>query len=85
MANLKLAANLPTASLASNLRKAMSGIVAGNVKTFGLEQIRLHGPFQLKAEAEMLDKLDVLLKSFVAQDRMKLPGGQDYTPCYQVS
>ena len=85
MANLKLAANLPTASLASNLRKAMSGIVAGNVKTFGLEQIRLHGPFQLKAEAEMLDKLDVLLKSFVAQDRMKLPGSQDYKPCYQVS
>ena len=85
MANLKLAANLPTASLASNLRKAMSGIVAGNVKTFGLKQIRLHGPFQLKAEAEMLDKLDVLLKSFVAQDRMKLPGSQDYKPCYQVS
>ena len=85
MANLKLAANLPTASLESNLRKAMSGIVAGNVKTFGLEQIRLHGPFQLKAEAEMLDKLDVLLKSFVAQDRMKLPGSQDYKPCYQVS
>jgi hypothetical protein len=50
-----------------------------------LEQIRLHGPFQLKAEAEMLDKLDVLLKSFVAQDRMKLPGSQDYKPCYQVS
>ncbi|MDA0762871.1 MAG: nucleotide 5'-monophosphate nucleosidase PpnN [Proteobacteria bacterium] len=85
MANLKLSANLPTASLASNLRKAMSGIVAGNVKTFGLEQIRLHGPFQLKAEAEMLDKLDVLLKSFVAQDRMKLLGSQDYKPCYQVS
>jgi hypothetical protein len=33
----------------------------------------------------MLDKLDVLLKSFVAQDRMKLPGSQDYKPCYQVS
>ena len=85
MANLKLESSLPTATLASNLRKAMSGIVAGNVKTFGLEQIRLHGPYQLKAEAEMLNKLDVLLQSFVAQDRMKLPGSKAYQPCYTVS
>lgn len=84
MANLKLKSDLATATLASNLRKAMSGIVAGNVKTFGLEQIRLHGPYQLKAEADMLDKLDVLLQSFVAQDRMKLPGSKNYQPCYQV-
>lgn len=84
MANLKLESNLPTATLASNLRKAMSGIVAGNVKTFGLEQIRLHGPYQIKAEADLLNKLDVLLKSFVAQDRMKLPGSKSYQPCYQV-
>ena len=85
MANLKLESSLPTATLASNLRKAMSGIVAGNVKTFGLEQIRLHGPYELKAEAEMLNKLDVLLQSFVAQDRMKLPGSKVYEPCYRVS
>ena len=85
MANLKLESSLPTATLASNLRKAMSGIVAGNVKTFGLEQIRLHGPYQLKAEAKMLNKLDVLLQSFVAQDRMKLPGSKVYQPCYRVS
>jgi predicted Rossmann-fold nucleotide-binding protein len=85
MANLKLESGLPTATLASNLRKAMSGIVAGNVKTFGLEQIRLHGPYELKAEAEMLNKLDVLLQSFVAQDRMKLPGSKVYEPCYRVS
>jgi predicted Rossmann-fold nucleotide-binding protein len=85
MANLKLESSLPTATLASNLRKAMSGIVAGNVKTFGLEQIRLHGPYELKAEAEMLNKLDVLLQSFVAQDRMKLPGSKVYEPCYRVN
>jgi len=85
MASLKLESSLPTATLASNLRKAMSGIVAGNVKTFGLEQIRLHGPYKLNAEPEMLNKLDVLLKSFVAQDRMKLPGSKAYQPCYQVS
>jgi predicted Rossmann-fold nucleotide-binding protein len=85
MANLKLESSLPTATLASNLRKAMSGIVAGNVKTFGLEQIRLYGPYELKAEAKMLNKLDVLLQSFVAQDRMKLPGSKVYEPCYRVS
>ncbi|MDB9754004.1 DUF3412 domain-containing protein, partial [Oceanospirillaceae bacterium] len=67
------------------LRKAMSGIVAGNVKTFGLEQIRLHGPYKLKAQTKMLDKLDVLLRSFVAQNRMKLPGSKAYQPCYTVS
>lgn len=85
MANLILDSSLCTATLASNLRKAMSGIVAGNVKTFGLEQIRLHGPYKLKAQTKMLDKLDVLLRSFVAQNRMKLPGSKAYQPCYTVS
>ena len=85
MANLILDSSLSTATLASNLRKAMSGIVAGNVKTFGLEQIRLHGPDKLKAQTKMLDKLDVLLRSFVAQNRMKLPGSKAYQPCYTVS
>jgi predicted Rossmann-fold nucleotide-binding protein len=84
MAGLKLASDQPTAQLASNLRKAMSGIVAGNVKTFGLQQIRQHGPYQLKAEAALLEKLDVLLQSFVAQDRMKLPCNKAYEPCYRV-
>ncbi|HIG37207.1 MAG TPA: DUF3412 domain-containing protein, partial [Oceanospirillaceae bacterium] len=85
MAGLELTAQLPTAQLASNLRKAMSGIVAGNVKTFGLAQIQQYGPYQLNAEAALLEKLDVLLQSFVAQDRMKLPGSKAYEPCYRVS
>jgi len=85
MADLELTAQLPTAQLASNLRKAMSGIVAGNVKTFGLAQIKQHGPYQLNAEAALLEKLDVLLQGFVAQDRMKLPGSKAYEPCYRVS
>ncbi|WP_122741011.1 pyrimidine/purine nucleotide monophosphate nucleosidase domain-containing protein, partial [Pseudomonas viridiflava] len=28
--------------------------------------------------------LDKLLKAFVEQHRMKLPGGAAYVPCYQV-
>ncbi|HCH33326.1 MAG TPA: LOG family protein, partial [Oceanospirillaceae bacterium] len=58
---------------------------AGNVKTFGLAQIKQHGPYQLNAEAALLEKLDVLLQGFVAQDRMKLPGSKAYEPCYRVS
>ena len=84
MAQLQLTSTLATAQLASNLRKAMSGIVAGNVKTFGLEQIRLHGPYLLTAETALLEKLDVLLQSFVDQNRMKLPGSKAYEPCYRV-
>ena len=85
MANLTLTKDLPTEALASNLRKAMSGIVAGNVKTFGVEQISKYGPYQLNAQPQLIEKLDVLLKSFVAQDRMKLPSNKPYKPCYQVN
>lgn len=85
MANLTLTKDLPTEALASNLRKAMSGIVAGNVKTFGVEQISKYGPYQLNAQPQLIEKLDVLLKSFVAQDRMKLPSDTPYKPCYQVN
>jgi hypothetical protein len=31
-----------------------------------------------------MQPLDLLLKAFVAQHRMKLPGGAAYVPCYQV-
>jgi hypothetical protein len=85
MANLTLTKDLPTEALASNLRKAMSGIVAGNVKTFGVKQISKYGPYQLNAQPQLIEELDVLLKSFVAQDRMKLPSDTPYKPCYQVN
>ena len=31
----------------------------------------------------MMRALDALLHSFVAQHRMKLPGGSAYKPCYR--
>jgi hypothetical protein len=31
-----------------------------------------------------MQPLDLLLKAFVAQHRMKLPGGAAYVPCYRV-
>jgi predicted Rossmann-fold nucleotide-binding protein len=84
MAKLALHRNQPTSELAGNLRKAFSGIVAGNVKSEGVRQIKEYGPFNLTGEAELMAKVDALLKSFVAQQRMKLPGSE-YQPCYIIS
>ena len=69
--------------LAANLRRAFSGIVAGNVKPRTLKAIREHGKFQISGEQEIMEALDALLASFVVQHRMKLPGVA-YEPCYEV-
>jgi predicted Rossmann-fold nucleotide-binding protein len=84
MANLKLSQALPAHELAANLRRAFSGIVAGNVKDKGIRLIEQHGPYQIRGDAAIMHPLDELLKAFVAQHRMKLPGGAAYVPCYQV-
>lgn len=83
MKALDLSANQPISSLAANLRKCFSGIVAGNVKSEGIEQIKKHGRFELNGDAALMQKMDKLLASFVAQGRMKL-NGAPYEPCYTV-
>ena len=83
MANLALHYNQDKASLAMALRQAFSGIVAGNVKAEGVQQIKQNGPFELTGDSELMTKMDTLLESFVAQQRMKLPGSS-YTPCYTI-
>lgn len=83
MAELNLSHDMPTAELAANLRRAFSGIVAGNVKSEGIKLIREHGPFKISGEKELMSKIDKLLRSFVEQQRMKLPGSV-YTPCYEI-
>jgi len=70
--------------LAANLRRMFSGIVAGNVKPEGLRAIREHGPFEIKGEPVIMQALDDMLTSFVANNRMKLPGGSAYQPCYRI-
>lgn len=85
MAALQLHRELPGHELASQLRCAFSGLVAGNVKTFGIEQVRQHGPYRLQGEAELMASMDRLLQVLVGQHRMKLgEGASDYTPCYQL-
>lgn len=83
MSQLQLDLDQSKSSLASNLRKAFSGIVAGNVKAEGIKQIKEHGPFELTGDSNLMSKIDTLLESFVAQHRMKLPGSA-YEPCYVV-
>ncbi|MEI6896486.1 MAG: nucleotide 5'-monophosphate nucleosidase PpnN [Psychromonas sp.] len=83
MANLILHKDQPTQDLASNLRRVFSGIVGGNVKDEGIKSIEELGPFQIKGEKDLMDKVDTLLESFIKQGRMKLPGTV-YTPCYKI-
>ena len=73
-----------TATLAANLRRVFSGIVAGNVKTDGIEAIRQNGLFEIRGDKDIMESLDALLGAFVSDNRMKLPGGKSYTPCYRV-
>lgn len=84
MASLDLHLDQPPQSLAANLRRAFSGIVAGNVKAEGIQEIEKQGPFELSGDPELMAKMDTLLADFVRQDRMKLPGGSAYQPCYVI-
>jgi len=85
MAGLELRTGLPAHSLASALRCAFSGVVAGNVKAFGIEQVRTHGPYKLTGDGRILSAMDRLLRLLVREKRMKLGEGEgDYKPCYQL-
>jgi predicted Rossmann-fold nucleotide-binding protein len=83
MAGLNLHREQDRHLLAADLRRAFSGIVAGNVKEDGLREIAKNGPFEIDGDPEIMRALDALLVSFVAQQRMKLPGST-YVPCYRV-
>lgn len=83
MAQLKIHRNQPGHLLAANLRRAFSGIVAGNVKEAGIQEIEQYGPYEIKGDPEIMKMLDKLLASFVQQKRMKLPM-KEYVPCYRI-
>ncbi len=83
MRNLELHKNQPRHTLAANLRRAFSGIVAGNVKDDGIRAVEEHGLFEIRGDASIMDPVDTLLASFVEQHRMKLPGTK-YVPCYRI-
>jgi len=83
MSKLEIHKDQERHELAANLRRAFSGIVAGNVKEDGIKAIEEHGHFEIRGEKSIMQPLDLLLESFVQQHRMKLPG-KKYTPCYKV-
>jgi hypothetical protein len=85
MAGLKIDPSLPTHELASNLRAAFSGIVAGNVKAFGIQQVKEYGPYKIHGEPALMQAIDELLKIFVKEQRMKLGQNEsEYQPCYEI-
>lgn len=83
MRNLRLHKNQPTHLLAADLRRAFSGVVAGNVKEQGIRAIEQYGHFEIHGDPNIMEPMDALLTAFVEQHRMKLPGKQ-YIPCYRV-
>ena len=83
MAALRLTRDRPVHRLAADLRRAFSGIVAGNVKEHGIRAVEANGPFEIRGESAVMETLDALLRAFVAQRRMRLPG-VEYVPCYRV-
>jgi len=85
MAALVLDAGQAKVDLAVNLRRAFSGIVAGNVREEGARLVAEHGPFELTAEPALAAALDRLLRSFVEQRRMKLSDPEGYRPCYRIA
>lgn len=82
MAGLSLSRDQAPHRLAANLRRAFSGIVAGNVKETGIRAVEEFGPFEIHGDREIVDAMDGLLQRFVEQRRMKLEG--EYTPCYTL-
>lgn len=83
MRGLQIHRDQPAYMLAANLRRAFSGLVAGNVKEEGIRAVEQHGLFEISGEPQLMAEIDALLLSFAEQDRMKLPGTK-YNPCYKI-
>lgn len=83
IAALSLHKDTPSHILAANLRRIFSGIVAGNVKAAGIKRIQEYGPYQIHGDQCIMEPMDRLLRAFVEQQRMQLPG-KAYIPCYEI-
>jgi len=84
MRALALNRDQPAHSLAFNLRRAFSGIVAGNVREAGIERVERHGPFELRGDPKIIGALGNLLQDFVTERRMRLSEPSAYVPCYRI-
>ena len=84
MRALELRRDQPAHSLAFNLRRAFSGIVAGNVREAGIARVEKHGPFELRGDPKIIAALGALLQAFVTERRMRLSDPSAYVPCYRI-
>jgi len=82
MKRLRLTREVPSHELAADLRRAFSGIVAGNVKADGVKMVRKHGPYEIHGDSDILEGMDRLLRAMVEHGRMKISG--QYDPCYRI-
>lgn len=83
MRSIDLSKSQPTYKIAASLRRAFSGIVAGNVKDHGIRAIERYGLFEIIGDRDVMQPVDLLLKTFVREGRMKL-SVKDYQPCYRL-
>jgi len=83
MLALQLHHNQEKYHLAANIRNALSGIVAGNVKEEGIKAVEEKGPFKIKGDQKILKPLSTLLESFAVMQRMKI-SSNGYIPCYEI-
>ncbi len=84
MESLQLHESMSRYELAYNMRRAFSGIVAGNIKDSGVRRVQEKGPFRINGDPAIMRQMDKLLESFAAQHRMKL-AGEGYKPCYELA
>jgi predicted Rossmann-fold nucleotide-binding protein len=84
MLALELSRDQPAHNLAVNLRRAFSGIVAGNVREAGIARVEKYGPFELRGDPKIIAALGLLLQAFVTERRMRLSDPSAYVPCYRI-
>jgi predicted Rossmann-fold nucleotide-binding protein len=84
MLALELHRDQPADSLAVNLRRAFSGVVAGNVRAAGIARVERYGPFELRGDRKIIAALGALLQDFVTERRMRLSEPSAYVPCYRI-
>ena len=84
MRALELHRDQPSHNLAYNLRRAFSGVVAGNVREAGIARVEKYGPFELRGDRRIIAALGALLQNFVTERRMRLSEPSAYVPCYRI-
>ena len=84
MRALELHRDQPPHRLAFQLRRAFSGIVAGNVREAGIARVEKFGPFELRGDPQVIAALGQLLQDFVSERRMRLSEPSAYVPCYRI-